>query len=196
MPKKAVIGSGRVGSTLGCRLLAAGWEVHFGSRDPAHSRSLKQALRAQPAAQGSSIAEAVGWADQVVLVVPGSALASDAACASFARSLGPHAGGKVFLDATNPLDTEGTELCWERGRSSAEVLQEALPGGWVGAGWMGHACAACTLVAGPRRREPCLQQCCCACPLRVTQPCPTHLPALPAPTLYMQKVLCSRLSIP
>ena len=130
MPKAAIIGSGRVGRTLGGRLLWTGWEVHCGSREPAHSRSLKHTLRTQPTAQGSSIAEAVGWADQVVLAVPGAALASDAACAAFARCLGPHAAGKVILAATNPLDREGNELCWERGRSSAEALQEALPGGW------------------------------------------------------------------
>lgn len=131
----AIIGAGRVGSTLGARLQSAGWEVQYGSRDPAHSRSLKHTLRAQPGASGSRINSAVEWAGvdgAVLLAVPGSALASESACAAFARSLGPFAAGKIVLDATNPLDTELNELVWERGRSSAEVLQEALPGGQAG----------------------------------------------------------------
>lgn len=131
----AIIGAGRIGSNLGSRLLAAGWEVQYGSRDPARSHSLKHTLRAQPGASGSSIGGAVEWAGAggaVLLAVPGSALASDAACAAFAHSLGPFTAGKVVLDATNPLDSELNELVWERGRSSAEVLQEALPGGQAG----------------------------------------------------------------
>lgn len=129
----AVIGPGRVGRTLGSRLLAAGWSVTYGSRHPESSRALKQALREQgdQGAQGAGVAAAVAGADCILLTIPGSALASDAACASFARALGPHVAGKVMVDATNPLDAEGSELCWERGRSSAEALQQALPGGWA-----------------------------------------------------------------
>ncbi|KAL4418746.1 hypothetical protein ABPG77_006419 [Micractinium sp. CCAP 211/92] len=91
-------------------------------------------LRAQPGASSSRINSAVEWAgvDGVVLLaVPGSALASESACAAFARSLGPFAAGKIVLDATNPLDSELNELVWERGRSSAEVLQDALPESFV-----------------------------------------------------------------
>ncbi|KAL4430937.1 hypothetical protein ABPG75_006193 [Micractinium tetrahymenae] len=130
----AIIGAGRIGTILGARLLSAGWEVRYGSRDPAHSRSLKHALKAQPGASGSRIDDAVEWAGRggaVLLAVPGSALASEAACAALARSLGPFAAGKVVVDATNPLDSELNELVWERGRSSAEVLQEALPESFV-----------------------------------------------------------------
>ena len=110
----------------------------YGSRHPGSSKKLQKALHAQPAAAGGSIAEAVEWAGggpgrgAVLLTVPGSALASDAACAAFARSLGPFAAGQVVIDATNPLDSEGSELCWTRGRSSAEALAQCLPGKWIG----------------------------------------------------------------
>ncbi|PSC68258.1 NADPH-dependent F420 reductase [Micractinium conductrix] len=133
----AIVGAGAVGTTLGGRLLEAGWEVRYASRDPQHSRKLRDALRRQPGASGGGIAEAVQWAGgggaqgAVLLTVPGSALASDAACAELAAGLGPAAAGATVIDATNPLDRHGNELCWARGRSSAEALQEALPGSFV-----------------------------------------------------------------
>jgi len=117
-----------VDATLGCLPM----QVHYGSRDPRHSRKLHKTLKAQPEARGGTFPEAVKWAGEggaVLLAVPGSALGSTAASASFARSLGPFAAGKLVIDATNPLDQEGNELCWERGHSTAELLQEALPGG-------------------------------------------------------------------
>jgi predicted dinucleotide-binding enzyme len=135
--RAAIIGAGRVGSTLGARLLAAGWTVMYGSRRPGSSKKLQKTLHAQPAASGGGITEAVEWAGggpgagAVLLTVPGSALATDAACAAFARSLGPSAAGKLVIDATNPLDSEGNELCWSRGRSSAEVLAQCLPESFV-----------------------------------------------------------------
>ena len=126
--------------------LAAGWLVQYGSRRPGHSRKLADALRRQEGAQGGSISAAVEWASHgssggaIILAVPGSALASDAACAEFARSLGPCAGGQVILDATNPLDADSCSLAWQRGRSSAEALAECLPEAFVykarGRGWL------------------------------------------------------------
>lgn len=147
MPRRcAIIGAGRVGSTLGGRLLAAGWEVKYASRNPTHSHKLRDALKQQPGTSGGGVAEAVEWAGEggaVLLAVPGSALGTEAACASFARSLGPVAAGKIVIDATNPLDKEGNELCWERGYSSAEMLQELLPGGLGGPGMCMPCCAGC-----------------------------------------------------
>lgn len=136
----AIIGAGQVGSTLGSRLLSAGWSVRYGSRS-GHSRKLTDALKRQPGAQGGTVADVVEWAGgggagsgAVILAVPGTALATDAACAAIARSLGPFVAGKIVLDATNPLDSEANVLCWERGRSSAELLAECLPGEWVAGG--------------------------------------------------------------
>lgn len=130
----AIIGAGRVGSTLGERLLAAGWAVQYGSRS-GHSRKLTAALGRQEGARGGTVPAAVEWASQgeggsgaVILAVPGSALASDAACAEFARSLGRFAAGQVVLDATNPLGADASSLVWQRGRSCAEALAECLPG--------------------------------------------------------------------
>ncbi len=160
-PKRAaIIGAGRVGSTLGARLLAAGWAVMYGSRHLGSSKKLQKALHAQPAAAGGGVAEAVEWAGggpgrcAVLLTVPGSALASDSACAAFARSLGPFAAGQVVIDATNPLDSEGSELCWARGRSSAEVLAQCLPGEWTakwlhGQLWCWDSGSTCCLTACP-----------------------------------------------
>lgn len=106
--------------------------MRYGSREPDCSRSLKHVMHTQRGASGGSINDAVEWAGTggaVLLAVPGSALASDAACSSLARLLGPFAAGKIVLDATNPLDRELNGLVWERGRSGAEVLAEVLPGG-------------------------------------------------------------------
>lgn len=90
---------------------------------------LRAAAQCSPLPAASPCIPHTPFPPAVLLTMPGSALGTDAAAAAFARSLGPAVAGKVVIDATNPLNDELTELCWARGRSSAEVLQQELPGG-------------------------------------------------------------------
>jgi predicted dinucleotide-binding enzyme len=85
--KIAVIGTGRIGGTLGQRWRAAGHEVVYGSR--AESGTGPGGAAVLPAG------DAVTGADVVVLAVPGGAVAEVVA------TLGAALAGKVVIDAVN-----------------------------------------------------------------------------------------------
>ncbi|HEY6279046.1 MAG TPA: NAD(P)-binding domain-containing protein [Streptosporangiaceae bacterium] len=85
----AVIGTGKIGGTLGQRWQAAGHDVVYGSRQGAGEGP--GGGPARPAA------DAVAGADVVLLAVPGRAVA---------EVIGPHGealAGKVVIDATNSI---------------------------------------------------------------------------------------------
>ena len=85
----AVIGTGKIGSTLGGKWLAAGHEVIYGARSAG-----------QPGPGGApteTVADAVASADVVVFAVPGPAVAEVAA------ALGSGLAGKVVIDAANRM---------------------------------------------------------------------------------------------
>jgi predicted dinucleotide-binding enzyme len=85
--KIAVIGTGRIGGTLGQRWRAAGHEVVYGSR--AESGTGPGGAPVLP------VGDAVTGADVVVLAVPGGAVAEVVA------TLGAALAGKVVIDAVN-----------------------------------------------------------------------------------------------
>ena len=87
--KIAVIGTGRIGGTLGQRWRAAGHEVLYGSR--AGSGTGPGGAPIAPAD------DAVTGSDVVVLAVPGGAVAEVVA------ALGPALAGKVVIDAVNRI---------------------------------------------------------------------------------------------
>lgn len=83
----AVIGTGKIGGTLGQRWQAAGHDVVYGSR--------QRAGEGPGGAPILPVGEALAGADAVLLAVPGRAVAD---------VLGPHGAalaGKVVIDATN-----------------------------------------------------------------------------------------------
>ena len=91
----AMIGTGRVGSSLGQRLTHLGHTVVYGSRDP--SRDSVQALveTTGGGATAATPAEAAVGADVVVLAIPWDAVES------VVSSLGD-LSGKIIIDPTNP----------------------------------------------------------------------------------------------
>lgn len=91
----AIIGTGRVGSSLGKRFTQLGHDVVYGSRDP--SRESVRTLIAETGgdARATSPAEAVVDADIVVLAIPWDAVMSVVA------ELGD-LSGKIIIDPTNP----------------------------------------------------------------------------------------------
>lgn len=77
----AVIGTGKIGRSLGESLAAAGHDIRYGSRTPEHS-----------------VRASLDGAEAVIVAIPGGAVAA------FARD---HAGelvGKVVIDASNKFD--------------------------------------------------------------------------------------------
>lgn len=85
----AVIGTGNIGSTLGGRWRAAGYDVVYGSRQGAGDGPGGAPL--------APIADAVKDADVVVLAIPGGSVAGTVG------EYGAALDGKVVIDATNNM---------------------------------------------------------------------------------------------
>jgi 8-hydroxy-5-deazaflavin:NADPH oxidoreductase len=86
----AVVGTGRIGGTLGRAFAAAGHEVTFGSRG-----AETDAVVGGTSARVASIGDAVESAEVVVVAVPGDAVDE------FVAAHGQRLGGRLVLDATN-----------------------------------------------------------------------------------------------
>jgi predicted dinucleotide-binding enzyme len=107
----AILGAGRVGTTLGSRLQAAGHTITYGVRDPADDAHT--ALR--DAGGGvAAIRDAVAGADAAILSTPYRANADVLAAAG-------DFGGKVLVDATNPIGA-GMMLAVGHSDSGAETV--------------------------------------------------------------------------
>ncbi len=103
-PKVGIIGDGNVGSALRRGLERAGYDVRAGGK--------------------GQVAEAVQWADVVILAVPYGAI--DAVVAEFGDAI----GGKTLVDVTNAL-TKDMQLASGCTTSGAEALQQKARGAKV-----------------------------------------------------------------
>jgi predicted dinucleotide-binding enzyme len=116
--KIAIIGAGVVGVALGHAWARKSHAITYGARDPA-SPKVVGALSAVAGAAAAPIADAVKWADVVVLATPWdgteAALKAAGGCA-----------GKALLDATNPL-TPTYELALGHTTSGGEQVQAWAP---------------------------------------------------------------------
>jgi len=113
--KVAILGTGSVGQAIGRGLVRSRHEVRFGSRDPGKAK-------VPPGTTAGSLREVAQWADAVILAVPYHAVRETA------RGAGPAlVGGKVLIDATNPLSAS-TDLAVGFTTSGAEQIAELFPG--------------------------------------------------------------------
>ncbi|MCB9564730.1 MAG: NAD(P)-binding domain-containing protein [Kofleriaceae bacterium] len=117
--KLAIIGAGKVGTTLGRGLAAAGHAIVYGVRSPDDAAP---ALR-HAGASVAAVAAAAAGADAVILATPWSA--TEAAL----RAAGDLTGVPV-LDVTNPLGP-GLALAIGHTDSGAEQVQRWAPGAHV-----------------------------------------------------------------
>jgi 8-hydroxy-5-deazaflavin:NADPH oxidoreductase len=120
--KVAVIGTGRMGRGF-ATALAPRHEVTVGSRDPDRAR---KAASAAGAARGASYAEAAADAEVVILTVPWGAIDDTL------RQLG-ELHGMVVVDVSFPSRKSEREAL--KGSSTAEQVQQRLPGARVVKGW-------------------------------------------------------------
>ncbi|WP_454720586.1 MULTISPECIES: NADPH-dependent F420 reductase [Cupriavidus] len=90
-----VIGSGRIGGTIGGLWVRAGHPVLFSSRHPDELKPLTDKLG--PLARAGTVADALAFADVILLAVPYQALPE------LAAQNGAAFGGKVVVDATNAV---------------------------------------------------------------------------------------------
>jgi 8-hydroxy-5-deazaflavin:NADPH oxidoreductase len=120
--KIATVGAGHIGGTLGGLWLKAGHPVFFSSRHPEELHDLVNRLG--PLAQAGGVADAIAFADVVLLAVPYRALpqiGKEHAAALAAKLL--------VLDACNPFESRDGEIAvWARKRGVGLATAEILPG--------------------------------------------------------------------
>ncbi len=116
----AIIGAGRVGTTLGRGLQRAGHTIHYGVRAPNSPDA--DGLRAEGAAV-DTVAEAVAAASLVILATPWPATRD-------ALQAAGDFGGRILIDATNPIGP-GLTLTHGKDDSGAEQVQRWATGARV-----------------------------------------------------------------
>jgi 8-hydroxy-5-deazaflavin:NADPH oxidoreductase len=119
--KIGIIGSGRIGGTMGEHWVKAGHEVLFSSRNPETLRPL--ADRLGPKARVGTPREAATFGDVVFLAVPYAAIRE------LGRDLANELKGKIVVNASNPIPRRDGPLAEEAQKKGAGVADvELLPG--------------------------------------------------------------------
>jgi len=116
-----VIGSGRVGGTVGELWVKAGHQVMFSSLDLEHDKAL--AARLGAGARAGTSKEAGAFGEVLFIAVPYAALPQ------IGRDLGAALKGKVVLDASNPIPARDGEMAVAaRAKGTGIASPEFLPG--------------------------------------------------------------------
>jgi len=131
-----IVGSGRVGGTVGELWVNAGHEVMFASLDLEHDKAL--AARLGRGARAGITKEAGAFGEVLFIAVPYAALPQ------VGRDLGDTLKGKVVLDACNPIPARDGDMAVEaRAKGTGVASPQFLPGArlvrafnCVGAGYM------------------------------------------------------------
>ena len=119
--KIGIVGSGRIGGTLGALWVKAGHEVMFSSLDLEHDKALAASLGTS--ARAGTPREAAAFGEVLLLAVPYGALPQ------LGRDLADLIKGKVVLDACNPFPARDGEIAtWARARGAGLASAELLPG--------------------------------------------------------------------
>ncbi|MEK6710573.1 MAG: NAD(P)-binding domain-containing protein [Nitrospinota bacterium] len=122
--KIGIIGSGKVGGTVGKRWAAGGHEVVFGSRDPG-SAKMKELLEATGGkAKAATLAQAAAAAEVVVLATPWAGTKEALAAAG-------NLAGKIVIDCTNPLAADLSGLSVAPDTSAGEQVASWAKGARV-----------------------------------------------------------------
>jgi predicted dinucleotide-binding enzyme len=119
--KIGVIGSGRIGGTVGGLWVKSGHEVLFSSRHPEQLKGLVEGLG--PRARAGKVEEAAAFGQAILLAVPYAAIPQIGR--DYARQL----AGKVILDSCNPIEARDGEIVKEAlANGVGETSKKYLPG--------------------------------------------------------------------
>ena len=119
--KIGMIGSGRVGSTVGELWAKAGHEVMFSSLDLEHDKALAKTIGG--GARAGTPKEAAAFGEVLFFSVPYAALPQ------LGRDLGELLKGKIVLDASNPIPGRDGEMATEaRAKGTGVASPQLLPG--------------------------------------------------------------------
>src|SRR5262245_8224128 len=120
--KIGVIGSGRIGSTIGGLWVKAGHEVMFSDRD---AEQVKRAIDGlgpefKSKARAGSVPEAAAFGDAVLIAVPYMALPA------IRDQVGAQLKGKVVIDPNNPVPSRDGDMAVPAREKGAAVSTAAL----------------------------------------------------------------------
>jgi predicted dinucleotide-binding enzyme len=119
--KIGVVGSGRVGGTVGELWVKAGHTVMFSSLDLEYDKAL--AARLGAGARAGTTKEAAAFGEVLFIAVPYAALPQ------VGRDLGDALKGKIVLDACNPIPGRDGEMAIEaRAKGTGIASPQFLPG--------------------------------------------------------------------
>jgi predicted dinucleotide-binding enzyme len=117
--KIGIIGSGRIGGTLGELWAKAGYDVMFSSLDIEHDKQ----LAAKTGGKAGTPAQAAAFGDVLLVSVPYPALAQ------IGRDNASSIKGKVVLDTSNPIQArDGDMAIAAREKGTGVASAELLPG--------------------------------------------------------------------
>jgi predicted dinucleotide-binding enzyme len=103
--KIGIVGSGRIGGTLGTLLAKAGYEIFFSSR---HPDALKDLVRTGgPKTRTGTVAEAIAFGDVIVLSLPLKALPE------LDTKIKEALKGKIVIDTSNPYPERDGKIAEE-----------------------------------------------------------------------------------
>jgi 8-hydroxy-5-deazaflavin:NADPH oxidoreductase len=123
--KIGVIGSGRIGSTIGGLWVKAGHEVMFSDRDPEQVKRAIEGLgpAVGPKARAGSVQEAAAFGDAILIAVPYAALPA------IQQQVGAQLKNKVVIDPNNPVPSrDGDMAIPAREKGAAASTAALLPG--------------------------------------------------------------------
>jgi predicted dinucleotide-binding enzyme len=121
--KIGIIGSGRVGGTIGELWVKAGHEVVFSARTLDEVNSLLANLKLGPRARAGTPKEAATFGDAVLISVPYAALPQ------IGRDNAAELKGKIVLDTCNPIENRDGAMAVEmRNKGTGVASAELLPG--------------------------------------------------------------------
>ncbi len=119
--KIGVVGSGRLGGSVGGRWVKAGHEVFFSSRHPEELKGLVDSLG--PRAHAGSVKDAIAFATVVFIAVPYAALPE------IGRENAAGLAGKIVIDACNPIASRDGEIVKEAmANGIGQTSMRYLPG--------------------------------------------------------------------
>ena len=116
--KIGVIGSGRIGSTIGGLWVKAGHEVMFSDRDAEQVKRAIDGLGSR--ARAGSVAEAAAFGDAILIAVPYAALPA------IQQQVGAQLKGKVVIDPNNPVPSRDGDMAVAAREKGAGVSSAAL----------------------------------------------------------------------
>src|SRR4051812_7879880 len=119
--KIGVIGSGRIGTTIGGLWAKAGHEVMFSDRDPEQAKRAAEAAGA--GGKTGTVEQAVAFGEAVLIAVPYKALPE------LQQQVGAQLKGKVVVDPNNPVPgRDGDMAVGAKEKGAAISTATLLPG--------------------------------------------------------------------